>query len=296
MISRYVYDGRRLVLEYDGTNTFVARYSHGQQTDQPLAVQRAGLGFFYYHADHQGSITHLTDTSGNVANSYLYDSYGRQLNVFESVTQPFTYTGRERDAESGLYYYRARYYDPQTGRFLSEDPIGFDGFDHNLYRYVLNNPLNLNDPNGKFAFVIPAIPVLTAEAAAALTTAAHVAATVAAGAAGSVALSELNKALNNQEGAGQQGDDVVTVNPDTGEIMDPKGQTDTETGTEVPSDRPMGDPRNERMKDPCEVVLAGCLSACDKICPPKLKRACIVGCYGAYQLCLLATAPREVGN
>jgi len=146
-ITRYVYDGEDIALEFDGTNTFVARYSHGDQTDQPLALQKGA--FFYYHADHQGSITHLTDSSGNIANSYLYDSYGQPTNIFESVIQPFTYTGREFDPESGLYYYRARYYDANTGRFLSEDPIRFKGEDQNLYRYVLNNPVNFNDPFGE---------------------------------------------------------------------------------------------------------------------------------------------------
>ena len=153
-ITRYIYDGEDIVLEYDGTNTFVARYSHGDQTDQPLAVQRAGLGFFYYQSDHQGSITHLTDSSGNIANSYLYDSYGRPTNIFESVIQPFTYTGREFDTESGLYYYRARFYNPHTGRFLSEDPIEFLGRDQNLYRYVSNNPINLSDPTGLVTFTL----------------------------------------------------------------------------------------------------------------------------------------------
>ena len=147
-ITRYVYDGEDILLEYDGTNTFVARYSHGDQVDQPLVLQKAGLGFFYYHSNHQGSITHLTDSSGAIANSYVYDSYGRRLAVAESVIQPFSYTGREYDSESGLYFYRARYLDAQTGRFLSEDPIGFNSRDQNLYRYVLNSPIILTDPTG----------------------------------------------------------------------------------------------------------------------------------------------------
>ena len=147
-ITRYVYDGEDIALEYDGTNTFVARYSHGDQVDQPLVLQKAGVGFFYYHSNHQGSITHLTDSSGTIANSYVYDSYGRQLSVFESVVQPYSYTGREFDVESGLYFYRARYFDATTGRFLSEDPIGFAAGDQNLYRYVRNNPINSIDPFG----------------------------------------------------------------------------------------------------------------------------------------------------
>jgi RHS repeat-associated protein len=57
-------------------------------------------------------------------------------------------TGREFDKETGLYYYRARYYDPMEGRFISKDPIGFDGGDVNLYGYVQNNTINNTDPNG----------------------------------------------------------------------------------------------------------------------------------------------------
>ena len=147
-ITRYVYDGEDILLEYDGSNTFTARYSHGDQVDQPLVLQKAGQGFFYYHSNHQGSVTHLTDSSGTIANSYVYDSYGRQLTVSESVLQPYSYTGREFDVESGLYFYRARYFDATTGRFLSEDPIRFRAGDQNFYRYVRNNPLNFRDPFG----------------------------------------------------------------------------------------------------------------------------------------------------
>ncbi len=67
--------------------------------------------------------------------------------VRESVRNPFRYTGREYDAESGLYYYRARYYDPALGRFLSEDPIGLEG-GINPYAYVGNDPVNNRDPSG----------------------------------------------------------------------------------------------------------------------------------------------------
>ena len=68
------------------------------------------------------------------------------------TNNPFTYTGREYDAESGLYYYRARYYDPTIGRFLNEDPIGFAGGDMNLYAYVWDNPTNFVDPYGLWGY------------------------------------------------------------------------------------------------------------------------------------------------
>jgi RHS repeat-associated protein len=65
----------------------------------------------------------------------------------EEIDQPYTYTGREWDKEIGLYYYRARYYDPLEGRFISKDPAGFDG-GINLYGYTSNNPINFADPSG----------------------------------------------------------------------------------------------------------------------------------------------------
>jgi RHS repeat-associated protein len=71
-----------------------------------------------------------------------------------AVQQPFTYTGREYDSETGLYYYRARYYDTKVGRFISKDPIGFLGGDFNLSRYVWNSPTNLIDPLGLMGIAV----------------------------------------------------------------------------------------------------------------------------------------------
>jgi RHS repeat-associated protein len=101
----------------------------------------------FYHADGLGSITSLTDTTGSVAASYVYDSFGNLTASTGTVTNPFQYTGREFDSETGLYYYRARYYDPVGGRFLSEDPIQFVG-GVDFYHYALNNPGRLVDPFG----------------------------------------------------------------------------------------------------------------------------------------------------
>ena len=129
--KRYIYDGEDILLEYDGTNTLQARYTHGPGIDEPIAVTKGGSTFFY-HQDGLGSVTDLTDTVGVTAKSYSYDAYGNILESPGTVEQPYTYTGREFDSESGLYYYRARYYDPATGRFLQEDPILFAGGDFNL--------------------------------------------------------------------------------------------------------------------------------------------------------------------
>jgi len=105
-------------------------------------------------ADHQGTVRDLVEyDSGQdettVVNHVKYDAFGNitaQSN--SSLTPHFAYTGREWDPDAGLYYYRSRWYDPKTGRFLSEDAIGFAGGDANLQRYVYNNPLKFIDPTG----------------------------------------------------------------------------------------------------------------------------------------------------
>jgi RHS repeat-associated protein len=151
-VTRYVYDGTSILLEYDGGNVLQSRYSHGNSIDQPLAVERGG-SLAYYQTDHLGSVRQLTNVAGTVVNSYDYDSYGRIESAVEGVAQPFRFTGREFDAESGNYYYRARYYDPATGRFLAEDPLAFSAGDSNFYRYAVNNPTRFVDPLGLDVYV-----------------------------------------------------------------------------------------------------------------------------------------------
>jgi RHS repeat-associated protein len=129
-------------------NTLKQRYLYGPGADQVLA-EDTGTTVRWALADHQGTIRDVTDANGAVINHLRYDSFGKVI----SQTRPtaffrFGYTGRETDTESGLMYYRARYYDPGVGRFISEDPIGFDGGDTNLYRYVGNSPINFTDPSG----------------------------------------------------------------------------------------------------------------------------------------------------
>jgi RHS repeat-associated protein len=101
----------------------------------------------YYEADGLGSITSLSNTAGALENTYTYDSFGKLTALSGTVVNPFQYTSRDFDSETGLRYYRARYYDHNLGRFLSEDPIRFrSGVD--FYVYVRNNPTNLIDPRG----------------------------------------------------------------------------------------------------------------------------------------------------
>jgi RHS repeat-associated protein len=150
-ITRHLYDGTNIVTEYDGAWNVKAKYVFTLDVDDPLTVTQ-GADTFYYHKDGLGSVVNLADIYGNVVKSYTYKSFGEVYSEMGSLVQPFTFTGREYDPESGLYYYRARYYDPRAGRFLTKDPIGFAGGDMNLYRYVTNNPINFIDPSGKLAF------------------------------------------------------------------------------------------------------------------------------------------------
>lgn len=160
VVTRYVYDGENILLEYDGSNVLKARYTHGPGIDNPLVMQRDtdGDGLFgpteqfYYHTDVLGSVLALTDSAGEPVRSYLYTAFGTVADEAGLIENPYTFTGREFDAESGLYYYRARYYDGTAGRFLQEDPIGFLGGDPNLYRYALNSPGNFTDPTGLIGF------------------------------------------------------------------------------------------------------------------------------------------------
>jgi RHS repeat-associated protein len=151
-IYTYVYDGSNIIIGYLtkkrgwATRTSASRYIQGPGIDRPLALEQNGK-VYYYHADGLGSIVALTDSRQKVVESYEYDSFGYMKRHGELSDQPFTFTGRERDDETGLYYYRARYYDPQIGRFISKDPIGFKG-GLNLYAYVGNNPVREIDPYG----------------------------------------------------------------------------------------------------------------------------------------------------
>lgn len=139
----YVYDGFDILQEISPVGSFV--YIHGTGIDEPLARQDGSGALLYYHADGLGSIVKMTDQAGSVTQTRQYDAWG---NLEVSADQPgYGFTGREWDPETGLYYYRARYYDPKIGRFLSEDPIGFQG-GVNFYEYVFSNPANWVDAYG----------------------------------------------------------------------------------------------------------------------------------------------------
>ena len=147
-VTRYIYDNEDILLELDGSNNITARYTHGPGIDEPLILEKNSQAF-YYHADGLGSITEITNQSGSVVQRYTFSSFGKiESQQDPNFIQPYTFTSREFDSETGLYYHRARHYDLAAGRFLQEDPIGFAGGQVNIYTYVANDPINYIDPYG----------------------------------------------------------------------------------------------------------------------------------------------------
>ncbi|MGB8582166.1 MAG: RHS repeat-associated core domain-containing protein [Candidatus Sulfotelmatobacter sp.] len=144
--TNYLYSGPDILEEVDNGGNVLARYTRAKKIDETLATLGSGTTS-YYQADGLGSVTSLSDGGGALANTYIYDSFGKLTASTGTIGNPFQYTGREFDPETGIYEYRARYYDESVGRFISEDPIRFRG-GINFYDYVRNDPPNLTDPNG----------------------------------------------------------------------------------------------------------------------------------------------------
>lgn len=142
--ERFVYDGQDVLFDLDSTLAVTTSYLNGPGTDNHLRQTNTNTGVSYFLTDHLGTTSALTDSAGAVVETSNYDSFGNNAG---STRTRYTYTGRERDPDTGLLYYRARFYDPEVGRFLSEDPIGLAG-GINLFAYVANNPVGYSDPSG----------------------------------------------------------------------------------------------------------------------------------------------------
>ncbi len=153
----YAYDGDNVIEELDNSGSVVASYTHGVGIDEPLAMARSAATS-YYHADGLGSIASLTDASGQLTSTYVYNSFGSLTASTGATPNPYQYTGREFDSETGGYYYRARYYDPSVGRFISEDPIRFESGGIDFYTFADENPVINVDPSGQLVEVI-CVPV-----------------------------------------------------------------------------------------------------------------------------------------
>jgi len=140
--TSYTYESEDVIKEIRGASTL--KYVHGIGIDEPLAVDD-GTTLTYLHADGLGSINKSTSATGTVTMTRQYDAWG---NLEVGVSEPgYAFTGREWDPEARLYHYRARYYDPTIGRFISEDPLGLAA-GPNSYGYVNGSPAVLTDPMG----------------------------------------------------------------------------------------------------------------------------------------------------
>jgi len=159
----WLHDGSHLVEEYDSVTSETTEFVYEPGIDRPLAKIEGGVTKFF-HQDVLGNVVALTNGGGDLVEEYRYDVWGN----FEAVDQngdptsgkpqsPFLFTARKWDPEPGIYYYRARSYSQELGRFMQQDRIGFRGGDLNLARYVVNNPVNFVDPWGQSASLAQAV-------------------------------------------------------------------------------------------------------------------------------------------
>jgi len=116
-----------------------------------VLMRTDATGTASYLIDGLGSTVALTSATGAVSTEYTYEPFGKSQFLGPPTSNPFQFTGRENDG-TGLYYYRARYYDPSRARFITPDPIRLAGGDVNLYGYVRNDPVNWVDPWGIFRY------------------------------------------------------------------------------------------------------------------------------------------------
>ncbi len=132
--------------------------------DKPVVRKTTGTSgtsgtVSYFHRNQQYSIVALTDSSGNVSERYAYTAYRQPTFLYRSgsqisnsaISNRYTYTAREWDATLGMHHFRTRWMSGLTGRFLTRDPIGFDGSEWGLYEYGRSSPIDFIDPNGECA-------------------------------------------------------------------------------------------------------------------------------------------------
>jgi RHS repeat-associated protein len=156
--TNYVWDEASrygdVVLEHDNSGTLIARYVLGGA--ELLAQERAGTVSYYLH-DGQTSVRALANSAGTITDRYDYTAYGEEQSRSGTTVNPYTYASQQQNAETGLHYLRARWYDPSSGRFLSRDtfPLNYhDPVEHNRYGYARANPIRYIDPSGYSAITV----------------------------------------------------------------------------------------------------------------------------------------------
>ncbi|MFM8900085.1 MAG: RHS repeat-associated core domain-containing protein, partial [Burkholderiales bacterium] len=152
-VLRTQWDEQQAIQDRDSSGTVIARYDFAGR--HPVALWSAENGNQHLHADALGSIVATTNPSGTVQSETLYDAWGNPTTKTGASANKFAYTGHQADAETGLYYFKARYYDPEIGRFISQDPAdGQDGkpASYHRYLYAYANPTVYIDPTGLYSW------------------------------------------------------------------------------------------------------------------------------------------------
>lgn len=165
--TRVAHNGDDTWADFDASNTLIARYLYGEKIDELLArfqaITAPSPGAAWYLTDRLGSIQALINVAGSVVNHIYHSSFGTVISqVNAAASDRFLFNGRELDLFAHHYNYRARYYDPDIGRFFTEDPMRLASQEFNLYRYVGNSPINATDPRGENVVIQAAILVGTA--------------------------------------------------------------------------------------------------------------------------------------
>ena len=148
-VRRYSYDQLSVVTEADVANTTVSKYDYG--LDQLVSLDSVIEGRSFFHLDILRSTVGLTDDVGGSRQSILYDAWGNERDRVGASANKFTFTGHEKDEETGLIYAKARFYDPDIGRFLTQDSFLGDVTkvpSLHRYQYANANPLAFFDPTG----------------------------------------------------------------------------------------------------------------------------------------------------
>ncbi|MFN9411131.1 MAG: RHS repeat domain-containing protein [Pirellula sp.] len=168
----YVQSDQQTIADYgvgDAPSSPLYRYVYASYIDEPVVRKGAGTGgtIHYYHRNQQYSVTAVTTSAGAIAERYAYSAYGEpticdgsgsQISN-SSINNRYSYTGREWDATVGLYHFRARWMSPKSGRFLTRDPIGFEGGSLNVQEYCHSKPFIYMDPTGMQLLANPLPPV-----------------------------------------------------------------------------------------------------------------------------------------
>lgn len=179
---QYVYDADEIAMEFDGNSNLLARYTHSSlRTDDVLAVDitsngvaqklAPAQGTYVFLKDQVGTVDSIANGAGAIVQKNSYSGFGVRVGVRDGINNDITgnpvinvsyaFSGKELDSESGLYYFRARYYDPRIGRFIQPDPDPGSLVDPisiiNKYAFARNNPGQFADPTGRFFYNLVAI-------------------------------------------------------------------------------------------------------------------------------------------